>query len=165
MPMKLTVDRNDLTTLRNELRRLDPALLRAFSKELKAEMQPFANSVQGKMPSGSPLSQLGRPYRQQWVPTKVKVSATPGAGWGKPLVMFFVEGVGNKIAEFAGKGKSNYVSGTQGAAFIRNLDAVQSSPGREGRFFFQAYKSSRRGSKEAIGRVLNRFIEKGMGNV
>jgi hypothetical protein len=164
MPVRLTVDRNELTALRTELKKIDPALLRSLGKELKSELQPFANSIQGRMPSGSPLSNLSR-GEKAYVAPKVKVAARPGAGWGKPLVLLTVDGVGNKIAEFAGKGKKNYVSSSQGAAFIRNLDAVQSSPAKEGRFFFQAYKSSRRGSQEAVGRVLDRFIQKGMGNV
>jgi hypothetical protein len=172
--MKLTVDRNDLTKLRTELKKIDPALLRALGKELKSELQPFANSVQGRMPSASPLSNLAS-GQKPYVAPKVKVAARPGAGWGKPIVLFTVDGVGNKIAEFAGKGKKSYIGEggdgrwrkgyTQGRAFIRNLDAVQSSPAKEGRFFFQAYKSSRRSSQQAVGRVLDRFIEKGMGNV
>jgi hypothetical protein len=165
MPMKLTVDRNDLTKLRTELKKVDPALVRQLGKELKSELETFANTIQGRMPSASPLSKLGLPYRQQWITTKVKVAARPGAGWGKPIVLFTVDGVGNKMAEFAGKGKKNYVSSNQGRAFISNLDAVQSSPDKEGRFFFQAYKSSRRSSQQAVGRVLDRFIAKGMDGI
>lgn len=163
--MRLTVDRNQLTELRNRLKEIDPALLRALGKELKAELQPFANTVQGKLPAASPLSNFNTWIDKEYVAPKVKVAARPGAGWGKPLVMFTVDGVGNKIVEFAGKGKKNYVKTNQGAAMIRNLDAVQSSPGKEGRFLFQAYKSSRRSSQEAVGRVLERFAEKGFGGL
>jgi hypothetical protein len=165
MPIKPTIDRNALTELRNALKEIDPALARALGKELKSEMEPFRAAIQGRMISGSPLSGLAAGYRQSWVATKVKVSATPGAGFGRPIVTFYVDGVGNKMAEFAGKGKKSYVKSTQGEAFIRNLDRVATSPGKEGRFFFQAYKLSRRSSQEAVGRVLDRFIEKGMGNV
>ena len=175
MPVRPVVDRRALTELRNELKKIDPALARSLGKELKDEMEPFRAAIQGRMISSSPLSGLSKGYRQSWVPTKVKVSATPGAGWGKTLVAFSVDGVANKMAEFAGKGKRNYVGEGgdgrwrpgygQGEAFIRNLERVASSPKKEGRFFFQAYKINRRTSQAAVGRVLDRFIEMGMDNV
>jgi hypothetical protein len=165
MPVRLTVDRDQLTELRNELKKIDPALLRALGKELKSELQPFANTVQGKMPGSSPLSNFNGWQDRQYISPNVKVAARPGAGWGKPFVLFTVAGAGNAIVEFAGKGKKSYVTGNRGRAMIRNLDDKQSSPGREGRFFFQAYKSQRRSSQQAVGKVLDRFADKALGGV
>lgn len=152
------VDQQAIRALVNELKAADNGLLALFKSDLKDEFTPVAASIQAQLVQTSPLSGFNSNGRTKWTPHKIGVSVTPGAGWGRSFIAFYDNGgAGTKIVEFAGKGKRNYVKTSQGAALVRNLDSRASTPNREGRFFFQAYKRNRTNVYERTQRILDRY--------
>lgn len=158
--IKLEVDPKALKALQSELKAIDPGLEKQFKKDLKTEFQPVAQGIQGLMPKESPLSGFVNSGRTRWTAGRVGVSVTPGAGWGRAFIAFTESGTaGTKIVEFAGKGKRNYVKTTQGRAMITALNNRFSAPGREGRFFFQAYKRNRVSVYERTQNIIDRYVK------
>lgn len=157
--LKLEVDPKALKALQAELRAIDPGLEKQFKKDLKDEFTPVAQSIQAIMPKDSPLSGFVNSGRTRWTAGRVGVSVTPGAGWGRSFIAFTENGTaGTKIVEFAGKGKRNYVKTPQGRALVSALNLKASTPGREGRFFFQAYKRNRVAVYERTQRIIDRYV-------
>lgn len=155
------VDANAIKVLRAQLNELEPGLANQLNKDMKLILSGPASKIQAKMPASSPLSNLTKGERV-WSPSKVTISARAGAGFGKPMALIQAEGKPNKamakIVEFAGKGKRDYVKGPRGRALIRNLNEKQSSPAKEGRFFFQAYKSAKPEMYAAISKILVIYV-------
>lgn len=156
--MKLTVDRNALKALQAELKAIDPGLEKQFKKDLKSEFQGVATGINSLMPKQSPLSGFASSGRTRWEASRVATSVTPGAGWGKAFIAFTSSGVGNKILEFAGKGKRNYVKTPQGRAMVNTLQSIAPSPNREGNFFFQAYKKNRTNVYDRTQDIIDRYV-------
>lgn len=157
--IKLEVDSKALKALQSELKSIDPGLEKQFKKDLKDEFAGVASNIQAIMPKQSPLSGFANNGRTRWSAGRVGVSVTPGAGWGRAFIAFTEVGTaGTKIVEFAGKGKRSYVKTAQGRALIRNLDARGATPGREGRFFFQAYKKNRTTVYERTQKIIDRYV-------
>jgi hypothetical protein len=156
------IDYVAIKELRKELNDLEPGLARQLTKDLKSALSGPASIIQNRMPKEAPLSRLVRGDKV-WSPSKVKVSATPGAGFGKPMAVIYAEGSPNKamakIVEFAGKGKKNYVTGNRGRALIRNLDAQQGSNPKEGRYFFSAYRLRASEMRMAFQGVIDKYID------
>jgi hypothetical protein len=157
------VDANAIKRLVAELKEIDPGLARQLGKDLKSALSPFASAIQQEMPSESPLSGMAHSGRTGWSPAIVKVSATPGAGWGRSIARIVIEGkpnpAGLKIAEFAGS--SNYTKSTgPGRAFNRNLQAVAPLvKGRGGRFGFAAYYRKQPQMLAIIEKVIDGFVK------
>jgi hypothetical protein len=157
------VDATALKRLVMELREIDPGLARQLGKDLKSDLLPFASAIQSDMPSESPLSGMAHSGRTGWSPAIVKVSATPGAGWGRSIARIVIEGrprpAALKIAEFAGS--SNYTQSTgPGRSFIENLD--RRNPlvkGRGGRFGFAAYYRKQPQMLAIIEKVIDKFVK------
>jgi len=157
--LKLEVDPKALRALQSELKAIDPGLEKQFKKDLKDEFTPVAQGIQGMMPKQSPMSGFVNNGRTRWSAARVAVSVTPGAGWGRAFISFAANGTaGTKIVEFAGKGKQNYTKTAQGRAMINTLNARASSQGREGRFFFQAYKRNRTSVFERTQKIIDRYV-------
>jgi hypothetical protein len=160
--LRAEVDASAIKLLRAQLNELEPGLANELGKEMKQILGGPVSRIQSSMPASSPLSNLVYGDRV-WSPSKVTLSVRAGAGFGKPMALISAEGRPNKamakIVEFAGKGKRDYVKGARGRALIRNLNEKQSSPAKEGRFFFQAYKKAKPEMYAAIGRVLNKYVE------
>lgn len=156
------IDADAIILLRAQLRELEPGLANQLGRDMKKILSGPAKAIQQKLPQTSPLSNLVHGERI-WSPAKVSLTVRAAAGFGKPMALIAAEGnpekAMNKIVEFAGKGKKDYVKGKRGRAFIRNLDNVQSSPAREGRFFFQAYKSVKPEMYRGIGQVIDEYVE------
>lgn len=161
MPLRAEIDADAILLLRAQLRELEPKLANQLGRDMKKILAEPVSIIQSKMPATSPLSNLVHGYRE-WSPSKVTVIVRAAAGYGKPMALLQSEGSPEKamakIVEFAGKGKKDYVKGKRGRALIRNLDAVQSSPKREGRFFFQAYKSSKPAMYRGIQQVIDDYV-------
>lgn len=159
--IRAEVDADKIILLRAQLRELEPGLANKLGRDMKKILSGPAATIQGKMPATSPLSNLVHGSRM-WSPSKVAVSVRPGAGFGKAMAVISAEGNPEKamakIVEFAGKGKKDYVKGKRGKALIRNLNKVQSSPAREGRFFFQAYKSAKPEMYRGIGQIIDEYV-------
>jgi hypothetical protein len=149
--------------LSTELKAIDPGLARQLGKDLKSELLPFASAIQGEMPSESPLSGMAHGGRTGWSPAIVKVSATPGAGWGRSIARIVIEGkprpAALKIAEFAGS--SSYTKSTgPGRSFVENLE--RRNPlvkGRGGRFGFAAYYRKQPQMLAIIQKVIDRYVD------
>lgn len=157
------VDATRIKQLVMELKEIDPALARQLGKDLKSELTPFARSIQQEMPEESPLSGMVHEGRTGWSPAIVKVSATPGAGWGRSIARIVIEGKPRpamlKIAEFAGS--SNYTrSFGPGRSLSRNLDEAGFPlvKGRGGRFGFAAYYKKQPEMLRIIQGVIDRFV-------
>jgi hypothetical protein len=159
--LKPTIDNNAIKALVVELKEIDPGLARQLSKDIKNELMPVAGRIKNQISDTPPLSGLANHNgRTKWTPWKIGVSVTPGSGWGRSFVAFTNNsGAGNKIAEFAGKGKKSYVKTTQGIRFIDFLDAAAPSPGRQGRFFFQAYRNNKNGVIESTQNVIDNYVD------
>jgi hypothetical protein len=158
------VDALAIKRLVQELKDIDPGLGRQLGKDLKSELNPFASSIQREMPSDSPLSGMAHDGRTGWSPAIVKVSATPGAGWGRSIARIVIEGRPRpamlKIAEFAGS--SNYTKSTgPGRSLSRNLDRAGYPlvKGRGGRFGFAAYYRKQPEMLRIIQKVIDRFVD------
>ena len=145
-----------------ELKDIDPALARQLGKDIKSELTPFAQSIQREMPTESPLSGMIHSDRTGWDPAIVKISATPGAGWGRSFARVVIEGkprpAGLKIAEFAGS--SNYTKSWGPGRFMN--EALQRRfplvKGRGGRFGFAAYYKKQPEMFLIIQGVIDRFV-------
>jgi hypothetical protein len=147
-----------------ELKEIDPGLARQLGKDLKSELMPFASAIQREMPSESPLSGMVHGGRTGWSPAVVKVSATPGAGWGRSIARIVIEGKPRdamlKIAEFAGS--SNYTkSYGPGRSLSRNLEeeGFRLVKGRGGRFGFAAYYRKQPQMLGIIRKVIDRYVD------
>jgi hypothetical protein len=156
------IDQTAIRALRKELNALEPGLANYMGREIKQSLNGVKDVIQARMPKQSPLSNLVR-GQKVWSPSKVSLSVSAAAGFGKPMAIISAEGRPNpamaKIVEFAGKGKKDYVSGNRGRALIRNLDARQSSRPKEGRYFFSAYRLRRPEMLQNIERVINKYID------
>lgn len=146
-----------------ELKDIDPGLARQLGKDLKSALLPFAASIQQEMPTESPLSGMVHNGRTGWSPAIVKVSATPGAGYGRSIARIVIEPKpkpGLRIAEFAGSSKYTKSTGP-GRSFIKNLDdaGFPLVKGRGGRFGFAAYYKKQPEMLKIIGNVIDRFVE------
>jgi len=158
------IDATLIKRLVAELKDIDPALARQLGKDLKSDLLPFASSIQSAMPSESPLSGMAHTGRTGWSPAIVKVSATPGAGWGKSIARIVIEGkprpAALKIAEFAGS--SNYTKSTgPGRSLSKNLDdeGFPLVKGRGGRFGFANYYRKQPEMLQIIQKVIDRFVK------
>lgn len=158
------VDANAIKRLVAELKEIDPGLARQLGKDLKSDLLPFASAIQSEMPSESPLSGMVHNGRTGWSPAIVKISATPGAGWGRSIARIVIEGKPNpamlKIAEFAGS--ANYTKSTgPGRSLIRNLDKAGYPlvKGRGGRFGFAAYYRKQPEMLAIIEKVIDNFVK------
>jgi hypothetical protein len=157
------VDANAIKRLVAELKEIDPGLARQLGKDLKSDLSKFASDIQNEMPPESPLSGMAHSGRTGWSPAIVKISATPGAGWGRSIARVVIEGrprpAALKIAEFAGS--SRYTKSTgPGRAFVENLE--QKYPlvkGRGGRFGFRAYYQKQPEMLAIIEKVIDRFVK------
>lgn len=159
--LKPTIDNTAIKALVAELKDIDPGLARQLSKDIKNELMPVAGRIKSQLSDRPPMSGLANHNgRKKWTAWKIGVSVTPGSGWGRSFVAFTNNGgAGNKIAEFAGKGKRSYVKTPQGIRFIDFLDAAAPSPGRQGRFFFQAYRNNKTGVIEATQEVIDNYVD------
>ncbi len=173
------VDANAIKALVTALKEIDPGLARQLGKDLKSDLSPFASAIQSAMPTESPLSGMVHAGRTGWSPAIVKVSATPGAGWGKSIARIVIDGkpplsAALKIAEFIGsRGKFNdgkasradsrgrsYTINGQGRAMAKKLE--ERDPlvkGRGGRYGFAAYYKKQPEMLKIIGNVIDRFVE------
>ena len=157
------IDANAIKALVAELKDIDPKLARQLGKDLKSDLMPFASAIQREMPSESPLSGMVHNGRTGWSPAVVKVSATPGAGWGRSIARIVIEPKpkpGLRIAEFAGS--SNYTKSTgPGRSFIKNLDnaGFPLVKGRGGRFGFAAYYRKQPQMLAIIENVIDRYVK------
>jgi hypothetical protein len=157
------VDANAIKRLVAELKAIDPGLARQLGKDLKSDLLPFASNIQREMPSESPLSGMVHNGRTGWSPAIVKVSATPGAGWGRSIARIVIEGKPKpamlKIAEFAGS--SNYTKSTgPGMSLVKALDRrYPLVKGRGGRFGFRAYYKKQPEMLAIIEKVIDRFVK------
>lgn len=157
------VDANAIKALVLELKAIDPGLARQLGKDLKSDLMPFASAIQREMPTESPLSGMANNGSKGWAPALVKVSATPGAGWGRSMARIVfdtkVKRAGLKIAEFAGS--SRYTKSTgPGRSFVENLE--RRNPlvkGRGGRFAFRAYYKKQPEMLSIIENVIDRFVK------
>lgn len=147
-----------------ELKEIEPGLARQLGKNIKSDLLPFASSIQREMPSESPLSGMVHGGRTGWSPAIVKVSATPGAGYGRSIARIVIEGkprpAALKIAEFAGS--SSYTKSTgPGRSLSKNLDdaGFKLVKGRGGRFGFAAYYRKQPEMLAIIGRIIDRYID------
>jgi hypothetical protein len=158
------IDANAIKRLVAELKDIDPKLARQLGKDLKSELLPFASAIQREMPSESPLSGMVHNGVKGWSPAVVKVSATPGAGWGRSMARIVIEGKPRpamiKIAEFAGS--SSYTKSTgPGQSLSRNLDRAGFPlvKGRGGRFGFANYYKKQPEMLQIIQKVIDRFVK------
>jgi len=157
------IDATLIKRLVAELKAIDPALARQLGKDLKSGLLPFASSIQSAMPSESPLSGMAHTGRTGWSPAIVKVSATPGAGWGRSIARIVIEGkprpAALKIAEFAGS--SSYTKSTgPGQSFVDALE--RKNPlvkGRGGRFGFAAYYKKQPEMLQIIQKIIDGFVK------
>lgn len=180
--LKPTIDQTAIRGLMKELRQVDPDLAKALGKETKTALMPIANRIQPWIPNTSPLSGMNHNGRTRYTQAKVKVSVTPGAGWGKAFAAFTAEGASSanaaaKIVEFAGT-KGSYSSGQsreytkngktvrhrlngQGSAMVRGLESSPRAmhPRKEGRYFFQGYKANKAGMLNMVQGIIDNFIE------
>jgi hypothetical protein len=166
--IRAEIDANAIKRLVAELKDIDPKLARQLGKDLKSDLLPFASAIQREMPSESPLSGMINNGRTGWSPAIVKVSATPGAGWGRSIARIVIEGkprpAALKIAEFAGS--SSYTKSTgPGQSLSKNLD---NPPGRTGyplvkgkggRFGFANYYKKQPEMLQIIQKVIDRFVK------
>jgi hypothetical protein len=161
--IRAEIDAIVIKRLTVELKAIDPKLARQLGKDLKSDLLPFASAIQREMPSESPLSGMAHSGRTGWSPALVKVSATPGAGWGRSIARIVFQGkpldAGIKIAEFAGS--SNYTKSTgPGRSFNRNLDRrFPLVKGRGGRFGFAAYYRKQAEMLAIIENVIDRYVD------
>jgi len=157
------IDAAVLKRLSAELKDIDPGLARQMTKDLKSGLVPFAESIQREMQQDSPLSGMVHSGRTGWSPAIVKVSATPGSGWGRSIARIVIEGKPNpamlKIAEFAGSSNRTKSTGP-GKSLIDNLDAkgFKLVKGRGGRFGFATYYKKQPEMLRIIEKVINDFI-------
>lgn len=157
------VDANAIKALVLELKAIDPGLARQLGKDLKSDLKPFASAIQGEMPTESPLSGMAHGGRTGWSPAIVKISATPGAGWGRSIARVVIEGkprpAALKIAEFAGSSKYTKSTGP-GKSFVENLERKYPLvKGRGGRFGFRAYYKKQPQMLAIIENVIDRFVK------
>jgi hypothetical protein len=161
--IRAEIDANAIKRLVAELKDIDPKLARQLGKDLKSDLLPFASAIQREMPSESPLSGMAHSGRTGWSPAIVKVSATPGAGWGRSIARIVIEGkprpAALKIAEFAGS--SSYTKSTgPGQSFVDALE--RKNPlvkGRGGRFGFATYYKKQPEMLRIIEKVIDRFVK------
>jgi len=157
------IDANAIKRLVTELRAIDPALARQLGKDLKSDLGKFASDIQNEMRPESPLRGMVHNGRTGWSPAIVKISATPGAGWGKSIARVVIEGkpnpAGLKIAEFAGSSKYTKSTGP-GRSFVEALDRKYPLvKGRGGRFGFAAYYKKQPEMLRIIENVIDRFVK------
>ena len=158
------IDATALKRLTMELKEIDPGLARQMTKDLKSGLLPFASAIQREMPTESPLSGMVHSGRTGWSPAIVKVSATPGSGWGRSIARIVIEGKPNpamlKIAEFAGSSNRTKNFGS-GRSLITNLDrkGFNLVKGRGGRFGFAAYYKKQPEMLRIIETIIDDFVK------
>jgi len=160
------VDTSELKKLVSEMKQLDPNLRKYFVKELKTDLQPFADQIQGwiNRNANPPLSGFGgHGGRTAW-PTSVKATAYVTPSSRKSLARIEVFGRGQnkaavKIADLAGT-KGTYVRTTQGEALIQELNRRFRNPNQKaGRFVWQQYISRRGEMIHFIEKTINEFAD------
>lgn len=60
MPANVRIPQADFAKLQRKLKSLDKELYNEFRREMRAEMKPYAEKLQGNIPSESPLSGMDR---------------------------------------------------------------------------------------------------------
>lgn len=160
------VDTSELKKLVSEMKELDPNLRRYFVKELKTDLQPFADQIQGwiNRNASPPLSGFGgHNGRTRW-PTSVKATAYVTPNSRRSLARIEVFGRGQhkaavKIADLAGT-KGTYVRTTQGEALIQELNRrFRNTNQKAGRFVWQQYISRRGDMIHFIEKTINEFAD------
>ncbi len=164
--LKAQVDITELKKLVSEMKQLDPDLRKYFVKELKSDLQPFADKIQGWMNKNArpPLSGFGgHDGRTQW-PSSVKATAYVTPSSRKSLARIEVFGRGRhkaavKIAELAGT-KGTYIKTTQGEALIQELNRrFKTKNQKAGRFVWQQFIARRGDMVHFIEKTLNEFAD------
>jgi len=144
------VDTSELKALVTTMKEYDPNLRKYFVKEMKSDLQPFADRIQNWMNANAkpPLSHFGgHNGRTRW-PTSVKATAYVTPSSRKSLARIEVFGRGDykaavKIADLAGT-RGTYIRTTQGEALIQNLNREFSNPNpKGGRFVWQQFIKQR----------------------
>ena len=162
--IRAELDATLIKRLTAELKEIDPGLARQLGKDLKSALVPFASSIQREMPVEAPLSGMIHGGRTGWSPAIVKVSATPGAGWGRSIARIVIEGKPNpamlKIAEFAGSSNRTKSTGP-GRSLSKNLDDADFPlvKGRGGRFGFAAHYRKQPEMLRIIENVIDGFVK------
>jgi len=160
------VDTSEIKKLVSEMKELDPDLRKYFVKELKSDLQPFANKIQNAMnrDANPPLSGFGgHSGRTAW-PTSVKATAYVTPSSRKSLARIEVFGRGSnkaavKIADLAGT-KGTYMKTASGAALIQELNRRFKNPNQKaGRFVWQAFISRRGEMVTLIEKTINEFAD------
>ena len=160
------VDTTELKKLMSEMKQLDPSLRSYFVKQLKTDLQPFANGIQNWMNSNAnpPLSHFGgHNGRTRW-PTSVKATAYVTPGSRKSLARIEVFGRGQhkaavKIADLAGT-VGTYIRTTQGEALIQELNRRFRNPNQKaGRFVWQQFISRRGEMIHFIEKTIDEFAK------
>ena len=163
--IRAEVDQAAIKLLISRVKEVDPSMMKAFTKDFKSDLEPYAASVANAVPAFAPLKGFLHQGRTSWSKPTGKVVARLSAGAGRAAFMIRVEGTKGKLAGLkigdlagyknkipskpmvAGYTRSDGIevpayknTGNQGRALVRALEA--SSPlynGRGGRYVFRAY--------------------------
>jgi len=118
MPVRAVVDSRMLREAAKRVKEIDPEIRKGFIKDLKTDLQPYANNIAGDVPTlGRPgaMRGFGHGGRTAWGPVRGSVYVTPGGGKGS-LARIEIYGsradgrAAFKIADRAGT-KQNYNNG------------------------------------------------------
>ena len=152
----------EVAKVRAILNRVDPELRKALAKDLRSDLKPIANSIQGAFPSRAPLSGLA----PRWGSVTAKVTTNSMARPGRALALFSVRanpaGFARllSITERAGSRSSGLTR--QGQAMISALQSPSRFPldGKGGRFIFRPFRANLPKAVDIAREAIDRFIEK-----
>lgn len=165
--IRAVVDADAARRLTRELNQIEPGLARQISKDFKSELGGFASSIQGRISSESPLSNMARGLNDnKWAPAKVTIVGGLGSGFGKPIVAVQIVGSPRAkplaVAQFAGISGKRTVT-AQGRAFNRNLEAkspfLQGKARQAGRLGFPEYRQEGPKMFAVVVKIIDRYVE------
>lgn len=158
MPIYPSIDAQGIREAINELKKLDPDLVKALRSDLRSSLKPFAQEIKQATPEDPPLSGMGHGGDTRYTPDSVSVSMTTGKSRKFPtmsaLVSFRVtprnQARGLYLAELAGSRSNGYTA--RGRNMIAVLNQRRSMIGRGGRY---AYDTFRRNQPQIFGVAIN----------
>jgi len=140
MPVFATIDATGIRAAINELKKLDPDLVKALRSDLRSSLKPYAQQIKEATPADPPLSGMAHQGDTRYTPDSVSVSLTTGKSRKFPemsaLVSFRVtprnKARGLYLAELAGSRSTGYTARGRNRAMI----------GRGGRYAYDTFQRS-----------------------
>ena len=149
----------EVARVRAILNRVDPELRKALAKDLRTDLKPIANAIQGAFPQ-APLSGLA----PRWGNVSAKVTTNSMARPGRALALFSVRanpgGFARLLAitERAGSRSSGFTP--QGRVMTRELEDRFPLDGRGGRFVFRPFRRNLPKAVDITRQAIDRFVDK-----